>query len=190
MANTDAPFGFRARRHLRGGCVRSTDRYTIATDYATKLYLGDPVTLVGTGQRIQRATAGSGGMVLGVFAGCFYADAQGEPGFHQTWDGAGTGRTEIRAMVFDDPYIEFEAQVDGVIAEADAYLNFDVIFTHAGNDLTGRSGAELDVTSKATTDALQFRVTGLADLQDNDYGANAIVVGQWNLHALRDLTGT
>ena len=57
-----AAHGFKPLRHLSGGQIR-TNEYSIAIDYATAIYTGDPVKFVAAGT-IELAAAGN--VILGV----------------------------------------------------------------------------------------------------------------------------
>ena len=52
-----AAHGFKPMRHLAGGTIR-TSEYTIAIDYDTAIYTGDPVKLVAAGG-VEIAAAGA-----------------------------------------------------------------------------------------------------------------------------------
>lgn len=63
-----AAYGFQPLRHLSGGEIR-TSEYTIAIDYSTEIFSGDPVKFVAAGT-IEVAAAGN--VILGVFQGVSY----------------------------------------------------------------------------------------------------------------------
>ena len=55
--------------------------------------------------------------------------------------------------------------------------------------MTGLSAAQLDTSTKATTNTLQLRILGFSQRVDNAIGANAKVLVQINLHSFKNLTG-
>lgn len=141
MANPNTPFGLVPVRHYFGGVVR-TNEYTIADAYATSLFMGDPVLVTGTGKNIGIATAGSSGIVTGVFAGCRYVNAAGDTIFGKYWPAS----TAIKAgsvayaTVYDDPFILYAIQSGATgIAAVDIRLLTDLV-SGAGDATTGRSG--------------------------------------------------
>ena len=60
-----AAHGFKPMRHLAGGTIR-TSEYTIAIDYDTAIYTGDPVKLVAAGGGCGNHVAGTGSAKTGV----------------------------------------------------------------------------------------------------------------------------
>lgn len=179
MANTNSPFGFRARRHMTGGMIRLSE-YSIASAYSSNIFLGDPVEMTGTGKNIQLAAAANVDSI-GVFAGCRYVDSQGNQKFSKYWP-ASTTATDIVAMVYDDPNIVFEMQVD-TIAAADVGLLVDWN-AGSGSTITGVSGAYADISSAAATDK-SLRILGLVPRVDNAYGAYAKIEVVFAEHALK-----
>lgn len=172
MANLDTPNGFNPVRHMNGGVVRYDDSYTITSGLASDIFLGDAVILLGNGRDIDVATAGA--LLLGVFAGCRYTNAQGEVVWAKQWvSGTATlGAADAEAFVYTDPNIVFRAQCT-TIAEADVGLAADIV-AGTGNAATGISGFEVLGTYGATG---QFLVLGLAKEPDginmSAYGADA-----------------
>ena len=168
MANIDAAFGFRPVKHMGGGVVRPSSSYTIADGHTTKIYKGDPVITTGTGRNIN--VGGTTVPLVGIFWGCKYTDAQGEPHWSEYYPGDATF-VDITAYVFDDPLILFEAQVDEDLVAADIGQKADHAYT-AGSTLTALSAAELD--SSLITTSGQFKIVGLSPIVGNVYGNYAI----------------
>jgi hypothetical protein len=162
MANVDTPFGLKPVRHRMGVPISATIHpYYVSGDYATALFIGDPVIKVaggsntaavsapgagafaiGTLPSIEKATAGDGNKITGVIVG-FAADPDNLTLKHNP------ASNERIAYVCDDPFVVFEIQADGAIAAASVGLNAVLIYTHAGSTTTGLSGVELDTTSDA-----------------------------------------
>lgn len=179
MANTNAPFGLRPVRLFNGGDIRSTE-YSIASNYGTKIFLGDVVQMTGTGKNIEVAAGGNVDN-LGVFAGCSYINEQGRPTWSHYWP-ASSSFTQVKALVWDDPNLIFEAQVD-TLAEADIgqLIDWD---DGTGNTLTGLSGRQLAATSLAATDK-SLRIMRLSSYPDNAYGAYAKAEVMFIEHVLK-----
>jgi hypothetical protein len=155
--NNDTPFGLRPVRYRDGSPYNeAVNPYFIASTYATALFIGDPVVKVaggsntaavgpypiGTLPQIERATAGDGNAITGVIVG--FAPLPTNLGLQYN-----TASTERVAFVCDDPNVMFEIQADGSITATQVGLNANLIYTHAGSTVTGRSGAELDTSSDA-----------------------------------------
>ena len=195
MPNTDTPFGLRPVQHRNGAPYSGACKpYYIQSDYATALYIGDPVVItsavntaavsapgagyfpVGAIQSINKATVNTGA-ITGVIVG--FAGRQDSP----TYNPASTERV---AFVCDDPEVLFEIQADGVFTPASVGLNAALIYTHGGSTTTGRSGAEIDTgttTAPGTSAGLQLKVRGFANREDNDMAsANARMLVQINVH--------
>ena len=179
MANENGPNGLRAVRHSTGGAIRLSE-YAIASAYNTDIFTGDQVEMTGTGKIIAKAAAGNMDSI-GVFAGCRYVDAQGRQVFSPMWP-ANQVATDIRAMVYDDPNIVFEAQVS-TIAAADVGQLADWA-AGTGNATTGISGGYIDGATFAASNAT-FRVLGLVPRVKNEYGAYAKIEVMFIEHALR-----
>jgi len=176
MTNVDRPFGFTATRHAAGGTPQRLGSYEIDNGLANDIFSGDPVVLSGTGRQVILATAGDANLIVGIFAGVRYTDANGDVQFRPNWvsgtvgTGLQRGEDNPEALVYDDPRSEFIIQVSSAsgLVEADVgqMANF-VLGT--GNAFTGRSAYQLDQTSLAGT-SKQLRVLGLARIPENDYG--------------------
>ena len=164
MANKDAPQGAWPLRHLTGGVIRSRS-FTIASGYNTTIFSGDFVKLVADGS-IEQAAAGE--RLLGVFAGCKYVNAQGEPKWSRIWP-ANEVATEIEAYVYADPNLTFSIQSAGSVVAADVGNLGDIVVA-AGDVKTGTSAMEISGTTG--TAAAQLRVLGKIDDPLNEYGTN------------------
>lgn len=164
MANTDAPRGFWPIRHLTGGVIRARE-YLIASAYAANIFSGDLVKLV-AGGGIEVAAAGA--RVVGVFEGVSYTNAAGEVVYSRYWP-TGTVATNIKAYVFDDPFIVFGVQSAGSTVAADVGNLGDHV-AGTGSTTTGQSAFELNGTTG--TAYAGFRVLGKVDTPDNAWGTN------------------
>lgn len=195
MPNTDTPFGLRPVQHRNGAPYTGACKpYYLQSDYATAMFIGDPVVItgavntaavsapgvgsfpVGAIQSINKATVNTGA-ITGVIVG--FAGRQDS----LTYNPASTERI---ALVADDPELLFEIQADGTYTPASVGLNAALIYTHSGSTVTGRSGAELDTgttTAPGTSAGLQLKVRGFVNREDNDMAAaNSKLLVQINVH--------
>lgn len=180
MANTNAPHGLRAVKHMTGGVVR-TNEYTIASAYNTNIFYGDQVEMTGTGKNVALAAATNVDNI-GMFAGCRYVNAAGEQKFSKYWP-ADTVATEIVALVYDDPNIVFEAQCD-TLAAADIGTLVDWN-AGTGSTSTGMSGGYMDVGAGTATTDQTYRLIELKPSPDNAYGAYAKAYVVFAEHVLK-----
>lgn len=195
MANVDARFGLRVKMGASGGALYRVRKYNILSSYGTALYLGDPVIVTGTSNtavlfagnevheagtlaNIEKATAGDGNKVAGSIVGFEVYPGVGYTTIHNA---ASTARI---ALVCDDPLAIFEIQADSanVIAAGDIGANANLVYTHAGVDATGLSGAELNTASMTTTATFQLKILGLTRKLGNALGTNAVLDVMINNH--------
>jgi len=204
MANTNTPFGLRPVRHKNGAHYNgAVNPYYIPSSYGTALYIGDPVIITGTSNtaeasgvgvgtfgigclpEINKATAAGGNYISGVIVG--FAPLATDLSKH--YNPASTARI---ALVCDDPDVMFEVQEDiggTALAAVSVGLNVDLVYTNSGSTVTGWSGAEIDRSTAATTNTLQFKIMRCVNRQDNELGDYAKWLVMANLHTQRDLTG-
>lgn len=159
MANIDNPRGFWAVRHLSGG-VPPTRRYSVDSNNATAIFIGDLVKIEADGN-ITPAGAGDGCAVIGVAAACY--DINKKPAGYLPALNAGY------VDVWDDPDTIFGVQADGTTSSEDIGATKDHV-AGAGNTLTGISGHELDSDGSNQN---QLKIIGKIDTPDNSWGTNA-----------------
>lgn len=173
MPNLDAPNGFTPVRHRSGGLVRYTGGFSIASALASDIFLGDAVimhaTPAGDGNNID--VSGTGGPVLGIFAGCQYTAANGDVVWAKQWvSGTVTlGSVNAEAFVYTDLNIVFSVQQDGAFVAADVHLYADLV-AGAGNAATGVSGFSLAQPAAGTA---KFQVLGLSLAPDGIFLSDA-----------------
>jgi hypothetical protein len=168
MANADNAIGFVPIKHKTGGEIRLTE-YKIKSGYNTALGKGDP--LMGTGDGYVEEAAATEEEIIGVFAGCRYIDANGNPVYSEYWPAntATKGAADAAALVWDDPMIVFRIQCDTLaLTDVGALADYD---TGAPSATTRLSGVELVASSTATPASV--RILGLSDIPDNAVGAYA-----------------
>jgi len=142
MSATSAPFGLRAAYHPSG---RDRSReYSLLASYATPIYSGSPVALVGNQINLASYQAD----FLGCFDGVTYTDVTGKPNVTNFWPGAQTGATNIIAWVTDDPMVVYEIQAAGPIAAGliGRQIDLDSGSIGSGSSTTGLSTAMASAT--------------------------------------------
>jgi len=174
MANKDAPFGLKPVR-MMGGAPYSggQSRYRIASGATTPIFNGDLVTQLTAGVLGRHAATGTV-PIVGVFNGVSYTDpTTGEQVFKNYYPGS-IAASDIVANVIDDSNVVFEVQADAAMPVADLFGNFDIVDgSPVGDTASGRSNAELDVTTGATTATLPLKAIDISEDPDNDDVASA-----------------
>jgi hypothetical protein len=189
MANKDAAFGMKPVRMIGGApYTGGQSRYRIAANYGTSIFQGDMVAQV-TGGTVEIHADGGTVPVVGVFNGCMYTDpTSGEQVFSNYYP-ASTNASDLIAFIIDDPDVVYEVQADDTFPVADLFGNFDIVYTSAGSTSTGISGAELDVTTGATTTNLPIKAIDISeDPNNSDTGAantNVLVVIQNSIFGVK-----
>jgi len=168
MANKNAAFGLRAVR-MMGGAPYSggQSRYRIASGATTPIFQGDMVTQLTAGVLGRHAASGTV-PIVGVFNGVQYTDpTTGEQVFKNHYPGS-IAASDIIASVIDDPNVVFEVQADDTFPVADLFGNFDIVDAgDVGDEKSGRSNTELDVTTGATTATLPLKAIDISQDPDN-----------------------
>lgn len=181
MANANSPQGLRPVRYASGAPYNgAVKRYHVPASDSTALFVGDPVIVAGSADAngvatVTRATAAGGNLITGVVVGV-------EPSSTVT---TAYRPASVASYVYvaDDPNLLYEIQEDavgGALAAADVGLNADLV-SGSGSTVTGKSGFQLDTSTKATTATLQLRIIGFVQRADNEIGANAKVLVRLNL---------
>ena len=173
MANQDASFGLKPVRMMGGSpYTGGQSRYRIANNYGTNIFQGDLVMQV-TGGGVEIHADGGTVPIVGVFNGCTYTDpTTNEPVFSNYYP-ASTAAADVIAFIIDDSNVVFEIQADDTFPVADLLGNFDIVYTNAGSTVTGISGAELDVTTGATTAGLPLKAIDISGDPENSDVATA-----------------
>ena len=173
MANKDASFGMRPVKMMGGSpWTGGTSRYRIAANYGTAIYTGDMVMQV-TGGTVEIHADGGTVPIVGVFRGCQYTDPTSGEQVFSAYYPASTNASDIIAFIVDDPNVVFEIQADDTFPIADLFGNFDIVYTNSSSTQSGLSGAELDVTTGATTAGLPLKAIDISEDPDNSDIATA-----------------
>ena len=196
MANQDTAFGLRPIG-LNGSAVNSTGvtQYEIAAANTNAIYQFSPVIPLTAGV-IDIVGNANGGTLpfLGVLMGVEYVDSSTKKTvFKNYWPGANNVSVDtnfpVKAFVADNPNQLFRIAADESVtnratALADVFSNCSLATATSGSTATGRSTAQLDISTAATTATLAMRIVGIVnDVANNDYdaaGVNFIV--RFNFH--------
>ena len=206
MANTSRINGFRAVKHVNGSPYNGqANIYATAAADGTAIFVGDPVKITSdaNAQGIQIVTkATQGAAVLGVCVGVI--NTKLDPvGGSMTAGSIALDTPQYRPastaqyiLVCDSPDVIYEVEAATgsnsaySFAVADVGLNADLT-TVAGSTTTGTSGAALDMSTKATTATLQFKIMGVVQRPDNEITGNYTkVLAKINNAQLSAGTGT
>jgi len=164
MTDTYSPFGLRPSR-IRGSGANTNgmNDYPVSTGYNTNIFTGDIVKNSGG---VIKCMSVSTDRAIGVFMGCRFTNAQGEPKWSAHWP-AGTVASDAEAMVVDNPNATFIIQADASLSAGSRNsFNFDVTFG-SGNTATGMSGFGLAANS-ATSVSRMLRVIRFVDQPGNN----------------------
>lgn len=205
MPNLNAKHGAIAVKMRNGSKDIPLRPYYVKSDYATALYVGDPVSRIagdsntaaiklaagsmvggaeafpaGSLQKVERAANGDTNAITGFIAHIGFSAADASM-FRAAYKPAST---EAVVWVADHPDTIFEIQASAACAAADVGKVANLTGS-GGSTFTGRSSAELDSSSLATGNSTyQLRVVGIStDLLNNDVAANNVnVLVQINNH--------
>jgi|TARA_R100001086_G_scaffold247469_1_gene181826 hypothetical protein len=196
MANQDTAFGLRPIG-LNGASANTTGvtQYEIANDNTNAIYQYSAVIPLAAGV-IDIVGAANGGTVpaLGVLMGVEYVDSSSKKTvFKNYWPGSNNVSVDtnfpVKAFVADNPNQLFMVAADESVtnratALADVFSNCSLANGTSGSTNTGRSTAELDISTAATTATLFMRIVGLTtDVANLDYDAAGVnFVVRFNFH--------
>lgn len=192
MPNANRPSGLAPVNNLLTGSYNGQARiYSIAYNYNTALYIGDPVKSSGTADAngvagIVLAAAGTGQPIRGVIVGIGRSEGllANPANLDRTYYPAGGDgvNTPWYALVVDDPNVIFEVQESaGTLTAADIGANVQLV-SGAGNGFL--SGWVIGGTS-STNAGDQIRLLGLVRRADNSFGPYAKHLVMINNHELR-----
>ena len=170
MGNLNNPGGLQIAKTLK-----SARWYKVASNYATAIFIGDPVIQSGTANQVTLATEGTGNKVAGAVLGV--ADSNMVPGIQLAtgervnYIPASTGGY---VLVADDPTQEFIVQENGAgnakyVANAcGGNVN---LASGSGATISGRSGWGLAAgDTPGNTAGDQIRLIRPVDMVDNTVG--------------------
>jgi hypothetical protein len=199
MANVNRPSGFRPSQYLNGAPWTGGGRiYSIAANYSTALYIGDPVISSGTSDSLGIqgiAIANTTGALRGVIAGLGrYPNLLANPSNLDITYRPASDANVWYALVVDDPNVLFEVQEESngtQLAAADCGLNTISKSGTGSGSMSGWMIPSSTGATPATTATLQLRLFGLAQYpaNTNTFGAYAKWLVQINVHELAHGTG-
>lgn len=172
MSSTAAPFGMRPINAAFGGGSSQTLRYTVGgilDGYTSNIYQGSPVKLATTGV-IQ--VAGTAEDYVGAFWGCVYTPSGNIPAIDKFWPAstALATSTTADAWFWDDPFIMYEMQSSGSLAQSSTGDQADFVNPGSGGSVTHLSTAAISSTLAGSGTQAQLRIMGLALEAGNAWG--------------------
>lgn len=202
MANVSKVAGLKPVGYLNGSPWNGQARkYYVPVGNATAIYVGDPVTLTGDGDANGIpgvVTGAAGAAIIGVVVGVVVADA-GVSLQGTTIDLTRRSlpvSTAGYVLVADDPNIIFEIE-EGVsggagtaLTSASIGLNANLVLKAAPTATYQDSGWVVDNSTEAATATLNVKLLGLAQREDNAFGAAAKWLVKINNHVYGASTGT
>lgn len=175
MANTQAPFGFRATRRIDGvapNYAMMPPRLIASTNTTLRVGQGDIMKSLVTG--FLDLLASTAGQAQGIFQTCQYYDTNIQQWvFNNYLPGTQSPSDNILAFSISDVKQVFEAQSAGnTITTASIGLNSTFATNGAPNTYSHISTAALDPATLSTNSAFQFRIVGLGAAPNNDITAS------------------
>lgn len=166
MSTTASPFGLRPSYHPSGYIRPKVG--TIASAYASNIFQYSPVAIAADGTL---ALAAAGARAIGSFMGVEYTPTNGRRVVSNMWPAA-TVATQIDAAYTDDPWITYQIQAGGSIAQADLgnQADWSANTTSSGNTVTGLSTVSLNTATLTNSGSAGLRIVGLTPGPDNAYG--------------------
>ena len=164
MSSVASPFGLKPAFSL-SGTVRQAQG-TLASGLSTSIFQNSPVSIDANGLIVPAASALAGGIV-GVFQGVEFTGTDGRRREGNQWE-ANTVGTDIVVYYTQDPWIVYEIQADGSIAQTNIGNMADYTAL-TGNTTTGLSSVALDTATLGTTLA-RLRIIGVNPAPDNVVG--------------------
>ena len=162
MSTLASPFGLKPAFSPSGTIRQSVG--TIASGFVSDIFQYAPIRLDDDGV-IDLAIIG--GPIMGAFMGVEWTATDGRRRVGNRWIANEVG-TEIVAYYTSDPYLTYEIQADGSVAQANIGDMADII-SLIGNTTTGLSAAALEAADLSSA-AAQLRVTGVNPGPDNVIG--------------------
>ena len=195
MANIDSAFGLRPYKMLGAGTnSNGIMSFKIQTSSvagtSSTIFEGTPVIPLANGL-VDIVGNANGGTVslLGAFIGCEYTALDGTPTFDNKWPGTSSVKssTEATALIAADPDQLFLINCDAAAADSIIHANANFATATSGNATTGKSTAELAVSTVNTTNTLNMRIIGFEDTPSNDDAsvAGRLAIVQLNNHFYR-----
>lgn len=170
--NTLSPTGLMAVRNFLSGSntYQATQRLLLGS-YATQINYGDVVSIGPSGvtQGYVILAPDNEASTLGVFAGLlpYYNSSIGQTINKNGWVADASAPTTVGCLVYDDPFVVFQAQLNGAYTQNMAGKNINWT-TGTNGSTTGPVGPSyisnlsLDAASVDVSNTLPFKIIGLA----------------------------
>lgn len=189
MANPDDRFGLRPVRHIDGSPWNGgTIRAYVSANYATALFIGDPVdidtTLTNRVAGVKCPTVIRSAFTDGTYVTGVITSFDPDPtNLTLQYRPASTARY---CNIVVDPTVVFEVRDDGgvVLGVVTIGQNAVGIFTHSGNTITGLSGMELDsgtTTAPSANASNTMIIIGASERDDNSWDGSADTRVIWDV---------
>lgn len=185
MANVNSPFGFIPIKHLDGSEYNGQVNLYFIDSSQVEMFRNQLVVMGGSANAdgipdIVPIAAGTGNPAVGSIVS-FVADREDQG------KTSNPASTEGFAYVADAPDIIFKAQTT-TFAATDTGQNAAVVNPAAGSSTTGNSSSEINgATYTAATE--QIRILRLEQIEDNEFGAFAVVECFINEHLFKQVAG-
>ena len=121
------------------------------------------------------AAAGGTVPLLGSFQGCNYIGLDGTPVWANKWPGTASVKsgTAATAVISANPDQLYLINCDAAAADSLVHANANFATATSGDATTGKSSAELAVSTANTTNTLNMRIIGFEDSPSNSDAASA-----------------
>ena len=171
MANRNTQgFGLIPAGRLGGGpSIQGQGKYKIDAGHSTTIYNGECVK-ISSGYVV--GGNGSAADIVGVLNGIFFNAATTlKPTFSNFYKATITpaNSEDTTAFVIDDPFQQYVVGADAATGVTTMLETYDMN-TSAGDDITGKSSATLDI-GDTSADAASFRLLRSAEDPENDENA-------------------
>lgn len=200
MPTTSAPYGIIPIQLVGGGqSTAGIRQYKLLSNTSTGFYYGDIVNIgagVATPVTATPTTTRNGNTPWGIFVGCSFYDANGQPQYKQYLPASGyttySGYGDILLSVMDDPFMTMQIQATGTVANTDIGKKASLTGFSAGSTTTGNSKVSLDQSTINTTNTLAVTIIAIAPGPNNAAGDTYTDVWvRWNqnVHAYTNILG-
>lgn len=166
MANTQVQFGFQPFGTTSGPVPNfALRRRTIAYNYGTNLYRGDPVVSNNAGNII--AVSSQSAPMAGIFWGCKYYDPNQKITFQSRYWPSPSGLNSaaiVEAYIIDDPnqlFVVAELGSTAAISASNVMNNIQWAAGSGGSTTSGISSYVIDDGNINTTNTLPFKIMDL-----------------------------
>jgi hypothetical protein len=150
--------------------------FSIEASTSSDIFEGDLVQPLADGSVIA-CTAVTNALILGVFTGCEFTNADGQRVWSNKYTQTITGEDTV-AYVTCDPFQLYkvaisDSDVNTTLTRADIFLNYDIEY-NTGNSTSGLSGMTLDSGTTGVTTAAQVRLVGLVNQDTGQQAAGTV----------------